>query len=505
MTETGFAAPQTGAIELSAAIAGNAAGADGYVRIEASEGLWTGLAKGCAAGWQDFGGIWFDNGRIRMVLWDAGEQQQAIVSLAAREGAYPSVGLHHIPAMRLERAMRDLYRTDPVGLPDDRAWLDHGVWPSKPASRQEGYRFLAVEGEGLHQIPVGPVHAGIIEPGHFRFTANGETVARLEERLGYTHKGVEALCAGASAERAGKIAARISGDSTVAYSFAFARAVEAALGWEPPPRAVLIRGIMAELERLSHHVSDAGAICNDASVAAIHARCALIREDILRTNGACFGHRMMMDRIVPGGTASDLNDERAGAILALLDRLEASFYRVIRAYDQSPSLQNRVHGTGAVRAEYARQFAAGGFVGRAAGRDFDARRAFPYAPYDAVAFNVPGRTEGDVDARIWVRIEEIGESAGMIRQLLGQLEPGPVFTPPPPVAAGEGAALVEAFRGDLFLAVRLATDGTVAHLHARDASWFQWPLLEAAIKDNIVADFPLCNKSFNCSYSGHDL
>jgi Ni,Fe-hydrogenase III large subunit len=494
-----------GGIALSAATAGRTACTDGYIRIEAGEALWTGLCKGCAAGWQDLSALWFDKGRMHMALWDSKARRGAIVSITAEGGAYPSAGLYHPPAMRLERAMRDLYGTEPQGLPDTRAWLDHGVWPSKPLKTQKGYRFLLVEGEGLHQIPVGPVHAGIIEPGHFRFTANGETVARLEERLGYVHKGVESLCAGATLERAGKVAARISGDSTVAYSFAFARAVEAALGWEVPERAVLLRGIMAELERLSHHVSDVGAICNDASVVAIHARCALIREDILRTAGACFGHRMMMDRIVPGGTACDPGDDSAGAIRALLDRLEPSFAQVVHAYDQSPSLQNRVQGTGDVCPEYAQQFAAGGYIGRASGRPFDARRALAYPPYGSVEFEVPGRMTGDVDARVWIRIEEVTQSVRIIRQLLDRLQPGRVMAPQPSFGPGEGAALVEAFRGDLFLAVRLGGEGKVAHLHARDASWFQWPLLENAIKDNIVADFPLCNKSFNCSYSGHDI
>ncbi len=494
-----------GGITLSVVAGGKAAGRDGFVRLEADDELWLGLARGCAAGWHDLGALWFDGGRMCMALWERKGGRKAIVSIEARLGAYPSVGFLHPPAMRLERAMRDLYDVNPVDLPDTRAWLDHGVWPSKPLRTEKGYRFLPVEGSGLHQIPVGPVHAGIIEPGHFRFTANGETVARLEERLGYVHKGVEALCAGASLGRAGKIAARISGDSTVAYSFAFARAVEAALGWEVPARAILLRGIMAEIERLSHHVSDVGAICNDASVVAIHARCALIREDILSTAAACFGHRMMMDSVVPGGTACDLDEEKSGAIRALLDRLEASFARVIHAYDQSPSLQDRVQKTGFVRPEYVRQFAAGGYVGRASGRDFDARRAFAYPPYDSISFEVPSRNAGDVDARVWIRIEEVAQSVHMIRQLLDKLEPGPISAPPPPFRPGEGAAAQEAFRGDLFLSVRLDEEGTVAHLHARDASWFQWPLLETAIKDNIVADFPLCNKSFNCSYSGHDI
>ncbi len=494
-----------GAINLSAAIAGKPAERDGFVRLSGGDDLWTGLARGCAAGWQDLGAVWFDDGLIKMALWKGEACERAIVSVTARNGVYPAIAIHHLPAMRLERAMRDLYDINPLGLPDSRAWLDHGVWPSRPLKTDKGYRFLAAEGEGLHQIPVGPVHAGIIEPGHFRFTANGETIVRLEERLGYVHKGIEALCAGATLERACKIAARISGDSTVAYGFAFARAVEAALDWQAPPRAVLLRGIMAELERLSHHISDVGAICNDASVAVINARCALLREDILKTCGECFGHRMMMDSIVPGGTACDLTGEGAASIRHLLARVEKSFARVVRAYDQSPSLQNRVAGTGIVKAEYARQFAAGGFVGRASGRRFDARRAFAYPPYDAAIFEVPQRSAGDVDARVWIRIEEVAQSASIVRQFLDKLEPGPVFSAPPAFAPGEGAALCEAFRGDVFLWVRLDREGHVAHLHARDASWFQWPLLETAIKDNIVADFPLCNKSFNCSYSGHDI
>jgi Ni,Fe-hydrogenase III large subunit len=485
--------------------------ADGFVRFTAGDVLWVGLAKGCAAGWHEFGGLWYDDGYMHMALWETDGSQRAIVSLQARHGVYPSVSSHHAPAMRLERAMHDLYGVSPMGLPDTRAWLDHGVWPSKPPKTAKAYKFLAVDGAGLHQIPVGPVHAGIIEPGHFRFTCNGEIVARLEERLGYMHRGVEELCAGAPLAKAAKIAARISGDSTVAYSFAFALATEAALAWDVPPRAVVLRGIMAEIERLSHHVNDVGAVCNDASVVAIQARCLLIREDILGTAAACFGHRMMMDRIVPGGVACDIGDEQADAIRALLERLEESFADVVNAYDQSPSLQNRVQTTGLTRPEYVRKFGAGGFIGRASGRAFDARQAFAYPPYNAVTFEVPSREAGDVDARVWIRIEEVTQSVAIIRQLLDMLEPGPVASPLPPSREGEGAAVVEAFRGDVFLSLRLEGNGndngtgTVAHLHARDASWFQWPLLENAIKDNIVADFPLCNKSFNCSYSGHDL
>ncbi len=505
MKDTDAAGMDADAVRLADAMTGRHAGPDGYIRLDAADALWNGLAKGCAAGWHDLSALWFDNGRMNLALSDPHGRKRAIVSYNARDGVYPAAGQHHAPAMRLERAMRDLYGTKPIGLPDERAWLDHGVWPGRSAKMEKGYKFLAVEGAGLHQIPVGPVHAGIIEPGHFRFTANGETVARLEERLGYVHKGVEALCAGASIDKAAKVAARISGDSTVAYSFAFSLAVEKALGWEIPERASILRGIMAELERLANHVIDVGAICNDASVIAIYARCALIREEILRTNARWFGHRTMMDRIVPGGVAIDLSQDFPGAMLALLTGIETAFVLVTRVYDQSPSLQNRTVGTGFAQPGFVRQFGAGGYVGRAAGRAFDARAAFPYAPYERVTFETPTRTKSDVDSRVWVRIDEIGQSISIIRQLLPKLEAGPVYAPPPSFAPAAGAALVEAFRGDLFLSVRLEEEGRVAHLHARDASWFQWPLLENAIKDNIVADFPLCNKSFNCSYSGHDL
>ena len=505
MKDFDYTGEATDAVALSEKVQEGHAGPDGYARIEAADTLWTGLSKGCAAGLQDLSALWFDDGAMHMALSGAETKKRAIVSIALNGGSYPSVSLHHKPAMRLERTMRDLYGVTPLGLPDERGWLDHGVWPSRAGKTGKGYSFLAVEGEGLHQIPVGPVHAGIIEPGHFRFTANGETVARLEERLGYVHKGVEALCAGAFIEQAAKIVARISGDSTVAYSFAFAEAVEKALGWEVSPRATLLRGIMAELERLANHVGDVGAICNDAAVIAILANCSIIREDILQTNASCFGHRLIMDRVVPGGTSIDLTTKGVAAILALLTRIETQFKGIVKAYDLSPSLQNRTIGTGFVEPDFVREFAAGGHVGRACGRAFDARAAFPYAPYDAVSFEVPTRTTGDVDARVWVRIDEVAQSISIIRQLAAKLKPGSIFAAAPPLKAGEAAALVEAFRGDLFLSVRLDENGEVAHLHARDASWFQWPLLETAIKGNIVADFPLCNKSFNCSYSGHDL
>jgi Ni,Fe-hydrogenase III large subunit len=293
----------------------------------------------------------------------------------------------------------------------------------------------------------------------------------------------------------------------VAYGFAFARAVEAAVGVEPPLRAVWLRALMAELERLANHLGDIGAICNDASFALMQAQCGILRELVLRTADSCFGHRLMRDRILPGGVAVDLADASVPHLRGLLDELRRRFPRLVALYDNTASLQDRTVGTGVLKPALARQYACGGFVGRASGRSFDARRSPGYPPYDDLRFDVPIFVQGDVNARVWVRIREVQQSIGLVEQILDRLPAGSVRARFDPSASKsqEGAALVEGFRGDILTWVRLGAEGTVERCHLRDPSWFQWPLLESAIEGNIVADFPLCNKSFNCSYSGHDL
>ena len=412
--------------------------------------------------------------------------------------------------------MRDLVGLAPEGLDDARAWLDHGKWglchplgqARHAVASPHAYAFLPAEGESLHQIPVGPVHAGIIEPGHFRFTANGETIVRLEERLGYAHKGTQSLMAGASIERAAALAGRVSGDSTVSFALAFALAVEAALAVDVPPRAVWLRALLAELERLANHFGDIGAICNDAAFAMMHAQCGLLREQVLRTAHACFGHRLMMDRVIPGGMQCDLPGDGERLLLELVALVRRHFPELVELYDNTASLKDRTVGTGILSPALAQQFAAGGTIGRASGRRFDARRTPGYAPYDRLQFEIPVVQAGDVNARVWIRIREVEQSLALIEQILPQLPPGSIRAPHSAHAAAaacEGVALTEGFRGDILAWVRIGADGNVERCHLRDPSWFQWPLLEAVIEGNIVADFPLCNKSFNCSYSGHDL
>ncbi|OGA19869.1 MAG: hydrogenase expression protein HypE [Betaproteobacteria bacterium RIFCSPLOWO2_02_FULL_63_19] len=460
--------------------------------------------------------LWADKSMVHMALLDEERGEPAILSLACEDDRFPSVGRVHAPAIRLERMVRDLSGLQPEGLPDTRAWLDHGRWPVKfPLGRVEfsppaplPYPFLAAEGESLHQIPVGPVHAGIIEPGHFRFTANGETVVRLEERLGYVHKGIESLIAGQTVARAAALAGRVSGDSTVAYTYAFARAVEAALDAQVPVRAIWLRALMSELERLANHFGDIGAVCNDAAFALLHAQCGLLREQVLRASERCFGHRLMMDCIVPGGVRNDLPQHAPQVLSDLVAGVRRRFPELIELFDNTASLKDRTVGTGVLAPMLARQFAPGGIVGRASGRAFDARRTPSYPPYDQLPLEVPVLEGGDVNARVWIRIQEVERSLGLIERILVALPAGPVqaeLAEATKDSAAEGVAMVEGFRGDIFVWVRTEANGTIGRCHLRDPSWFQWPLLEAVIEGNIVADFPLCNKSFNCSYSGHDL
>jgi Ni,Fe-hydrogenase III large subunit len=479
--------------------------------IDAS--VWTFAASELAHGRWSLLGLWGEPATVHMAIMDGATADIAIVSLDCPNRTFPSVGRHHPPALRLERTINDLFGLSAEGSPDTRPWLDHNRWGVRfplgdridALPKATPYRFLAAEGDGLHQIAVGPVHAGIIEPGHFRFSASGETVVRLEQQLGYVHKGIDGLMTGASLERGVQLAGRASGDSTVAYAYAFSRAAEAALELVVPDRAVFLRALLAELERLANHLGDIGAICNDASFALMHAHCGVLRESVLRAAGTAFGHRLMRDVVVPGGVTRDIGNDGAETILATLDNIRLRFPALVELYDNTASLQDRTVDTGMLKPSLAAQYAPGGYIGRASGRSFDARRTLAYPPYDSLHFDVPVLNEGDVNARVWIRVREVEQSLSLIDQILSRLPEGPTSTRVEHQGEPrEGVAIVEGFRGDVLVWLRLR-NGLIERCHMRDPSWFQWPLLEAVIENNIVADFPLCNKSFNCSYSGHDL
>jgi Ni,Fe-hydrogenase III large subunit/Ni,Fe-hydrogenase III component G len=486
----------------------------GAARFTIPTKLWCKIGENLGKG-LDLLSLWADHKQVHMAIYDVATQEFLIVSNTIKAEKFPSIGQYHAPAIRAERIIKDLYGIKAFGLPDDRQWLDHGNWPiSKPLAKKPTptmdcpeYKFLGAEGESLHQMAVGPVHAGIIEPGHFRFFLSGETVVRLELRQGYTHKGIEKLLEGKTPIDAAPICARVSGDSTVAYSLAFARATETALQVEIPERAHWLRALMAELERLANHFGDIGAICNDAGFAFINAHFGIMREDVLQAAKLCFGHRLMMDCVVPGGVDRDLDTHGYDILETLLEGLRDRLPRLVEIFDDTPSLQDRARNTGYLNPAFAQTFAAGGFVGRASGRNFDARRDLNYKPYDMLTFETPVLHNGDVSARVWLRIHEVEQSLSICEQILRMMPHGDIKTnlPDNKGTPTEGVAVVEGFRGDIFVWVKLDGHGKIERCYPRDPSQFQWPLIEAIIENNIVADFPLCNKSFNCSYSGHDL
>src|SRR5690242_16837321 len=317
-----------------------------WPRAAVDASIWEFAAGELGQGRWSLLGLWGEPSTVHMAILDQQAAAIAVVSLDCPDRHYPSVGRHHPPAIRLERTVKDLFGLSAEGSPDSRPWLDHNRWGVRfplgaridASAPTAPYRFLAVEGDDMHEIAVGPVHAGIIAPRHFRFTASGETVVRLEQRLRYTNKGIEGLMTGASLEQAVQLAGRVSGDSTVAYAYAFSKAAETALELEVPDRAVWLRALLAELERLANHFGDIGAICNDASFTLIHAHCGVLRESILRAAHAAFGHRLMRDVIMPGGVTHDLDEAGKAIIRATLDNIRLRFPELVELYDNTASL-----------------------------------------------------------------------------------------------------------------------------------------------------------------------
>ena len=409
---------------------------------------------------------------------------------------YPGLEDLFPAANRLQRAAADLSglrSTDP----DSRPWLRHS---------SEGYPFVRVEGEGVHEIAVGPVHAGIIEPGHFRFSVVGEKVLKLEERLGYVHKGIERRFTELPLLDAHRLAARVSGDSAVAFSWAYCQALEGIAEISLPPRAAWLRALGLELERIANHLGDLGALGNDAGFAFGLAQFSRLKEQLLRATERALGQRYLMDFILPGGTSVDL----APAETLTLGRCIASIMNEVETlrsiYDEHAGVRDRFVGAGTVAPELAAKLGLTGLAGRASGQAFDLRIDLPYEPYPELLPRKIVRAEGDVAARVAVRFDELAESARLVQTILDHLPPGPHRVPvPAPATEGFGLGLIEGWRGPVLVALETGPSATIRRCHPHDPSWQNWPVLEHAIVGNIVPDFPLINKSFNLSYSGHDL
>ena len=442
-----------------------------------------------------------------------------VLELALAPGeSYPEISGLFPAASRMQRAVRDLLGIEAEGARDTRPWLRHAAWRADEfplrrdfdpdATRSRGpadYRFVRVEGDGVHEIPVGPIHAGIIEPGHFRFSVVGEKVLRLEERLGYAHKGIDRRFESFTMAEGHRLAGRVSGDSAVAFQWAYAQAAESAAGIEPPARARWLRALLLERERVANHLGDLGALGNDAGFAFALTQFMRLKEDWLRLTAEAFGHRMAWDRIVPGGVDCDLAAPIAARMLEQADAIEREVHDLHDIFDESSSLQDRFITTGRLTPGQAGEFGVAGLAGRASGQAFDLRADMPCEPYGELAVRKVVHAAGDVAARVKVRFEEIDESLRLVREIVRRMPDGALrapFSAPPERAFGIG--LVEGWRGEAFVAIEAGKDGGIRRCHAQDPSWHAWPALEHAVIGNIVPDFPLINKSFNLSYSGHD-
>ena len=438
--------------------------------------------------------------------------------VSAAEADYPGIEQWFSSARRMQRAVADLSGLRATDA-DTRPWLRHAAWsedfhplvhantpPSSAAPVIDNYAFVPVQGDGVHEIPVGPVHAGIIEPGHFRFSVVGEKVLRLEERLGYVHKGIERRFAEMPLLSGHRLAARVSGDSAVAFSWAYCQALEGMAAANLPQRAAWLRALALELERLANHLGDLGAIGNDAGFAFGLAQFSRLKEQLLRATEHALGQRYLMDFVVPGGTRVDLSSTGALVLIESIASIATEVDTLRTIYDEHAGLRDRFVGAGAVTPVLAAKLGLSGLAGRASGQAFDLRCDFPCDPFGDLSPKKVVRTEGDVAARVAVRFDEAAESVRLMQRILLRLPAGShQVALSIPDEGAFGAGIIEGWRGPIFLALEAGVGGMIRRCHPHDPSWQNWPVIEHAIIDNIVPDFPLINKSFNLSYSGHDL
>jgi Ni,Fe-hydrogenase III large subunit/Ni,Fe-hydrogenase III component G len=424
-----------------------------------------------------------------------------------------------VPAVNWqEREVQDMFGLKLEGHPNPRRCALHDDWPDVhplrkdfdlrtvlPPFRGERHRFRKVEGEGVFQVPVGPVHAGIIEPGHFLFSVAGEPVLYLQIRLFYTHKGTEKLFENMPVTHGVTLAESISGDSTFAHATAYCHAVERAASVEAPPRARAIRTVCLELERIYNHIADIGAIATDVAFVVANAHAMRLKERVLRLNEQLTGSRLLRGMAALGGVRFDWNQEHIAAISQLMKELRPEFESLVNLIQESSSTLDRLETTGILRPAIARDLGVVGVAGRASGFDHDLRRDFPHAGYAGVDFTVPVFQEGDVLRRLLVRAEEVRQSLRIIEQVVAKIPEGPLRVNVPSLQAGAVAlGYTEGWRGEILHWIRASGDGRLARCKIKDPSLQNWPALSEAILGNIVPDFPVVNKSFNLSYSGTD-
>ncbi len=440
--------------------------------------------------------------------------------LHGEDRRFPSITPHIHAAKWYEREIRDMFGLIPQGHPDMRRLVRHEHWPkgTHPLKKdfrwdtvleraQGQYAFRHIEGEGVFEVPVGPIHAGIIEPGHFRFSVAGEPIMQLELRHFWKHRGVEKLFEQSRLTDAVPLAERVSGDTTVGHSLAFCQAVERLTRTEVPRRARYLRSVFLELERLHNHLGDVGAICNDTAYALAHAHCGRMKERVMQLDDRLTGSRFLRGVMRVGGVSCDVSKAQLGEIVDELDRIEKDFSELEAIIFANASLTDRLETTGVLTERTAWDHAVTGVVGRASGIDRDLRRDQPYAAYDELPIRPALYRYGDVRARLRVRMDEIHESIRLIREIRLGMPQGPITAEPTrsPEPGEWALSAVEGWRGEILYMVMAGEHGRIHRCKVRDPSFVNWPAIQWAVLGNIVPDFPLINKSFNLSYAGNDL
>lgn len=417
-----------------------------------------------------------------------------------------------------EREIQDWFGIEAEGHPNPRRVALHDNWPEVHPLRKdfplravlpvfEGQRheYRPTLGEGVFQIPVGPVHAGIIEPGHFNFAVAGEPILYLQLRMFYTHKGTEKLFEQMPIHRAVYLAESISGDSSFSHGVAFCQAIERACDAEVPFRARLMRTILLELERICNHITDIGAIATDVGFVIANAHAGRLREIAVSLHEELTGNRLLRGFVCLGGVRRAWMPEQEDALRLAMGIMEAEFDDLIKLIKASDSTRDRLERTGVLQPGKASALGIVGVGGRASGIDLDVRRDHPYAAYDGMPFRVPVYEQGDVLYRMQVRIDEVRESIGIVHTALSRLGEGPHRVRITDVPAGRTVlSAVEGWRGEIIHWVRTGPGNTLERCKIKDPSVNNWPALVEAVQGNIVADFPVINKSFNLSYSGTD-
>jgi len=438
--------------------------------------------------------------------------------VAADNPVFPSLAAG-IPAVNWqEREIQDWFGLVAEGHPNPRRVALHDNWPDVhpllksfpidtvlPPFEGERHVYRPTLGEGVFQIPVGPVHAGIIEPGHFNFAVAGEPILYLQLRMFYVHKGIEKRFEQLPVNRAVYLAESISGDSSFSHGVAFCQALEQAAGVEIPDRAKRMRTILLELERIYNHVADIGAIATDVGFVIANAHASRLREMILCLNEELTGSRLSRGMVCPGGVRWNWKPDQIDECVDVLKVFEVEFADLMRIIETSDSTRDRLERTGILRPEKASDLGIVGVAGRASGVDRDVRRDHPYAAYDLVSLRVPVYQEGDVLRRLQVRVDEIRQSVSLIRAVESAFRPGPHCLPLPPLPPDQCAlGAVEGWRGEILHWIRTGPQNRLERCKIKDPSMNNWPALVEAVQGNIVPDFPVINKSFNLSYSGTD-